>query len=505
MRSASRSRDYWGVVEPVGLVCALVGAAALLCAAVGATLDWLQPRPGMPAGGIVPLVSAGVIGLGLAAYLRHRDRSHRKRTRGKRPPITRRQATLAVALIWVTSSLLGAIPFVAGTAMSAADGIFESVSGLTTTGATVITDIEGTLPRSLLLWRSLIQWLGGMGIVVLFVAVFPNVGIGARHMMRGEVPGTRSEGLTPRIAETSFTLWRLYAAFTAIELVILMVLGVEPFEAACHALTTMSTGGFSTRNASIAAFDSPAIEYVIATFMFVASVNYSLYFAALRGRNLKAFWANTEFRWYVGASVAAVAVMTLGIRHLHGQSFAESFRYAYFMVATTISSTGYGTDAYMEYPPGILMLVLLMMFVGGSAGSTAGGFKIERMVLLGKQAWYQIKKFYRPNLVQVVRMGRSAVPREVLFDVGAMLSVYATCAVVGIFALTTVEGTSIPTAFGAMLTCLSNMGPAPFHEVADNFAHYSSSMKLFCSVAMLLGRLEFFTLLALFVPAYWRR
>jgi trk system potassium uptake protein TrkH len=418
--------------------------------------------------------------------------------------ISRREALLAVSLIWIAAGACGAVPFMLGGGMSAADAFFESVSGLTTTGATVIVDIEGRLSRPLLLWRSLIQWLGGMGIVVLFVAVFPNLGAGGKHLFRGEVPGTTAEGLRPRIAETSFTLWKLYGAFTILEIALLKLLGLDLFDAVCHAFTTMSTGGFSTLDSSVGGFDSAAVEYVIAAFMLIGSVNYGLYYGLLRTGSWKSLVRNVEFRSYVAIVVVAVSVLTVLNLSVH-EELLTSFRYSFFMVATTISSTGYGTDDYSVYSSTALTIVILLMFVGGCSGSTAGGIKIERAVLMGKQAIAQIQKSFRPATVQLVRMGKVAINTQVLADVASFFLIYMGCIGFGLLFVTLVEGVPAPTAFGAMLTCLSNMGPAPFHVGPDNFASYSAGSKLFFAIAMLLGRLEFFTLFALVLPGFWRR
>ena len=461
---------------------------------------WEQfaPDPTRPQGGAAALALSAIIvsTLGLTAFL-YGNRFVSER-------ISRREALLAVSLIWVAAGACGAVPFMLGAGMSAADAFFESVSGLTTTGATVIVDIEGRLSRPLLLWRSLIQWLGGMGIVVLFVAVFPNLGAGGKHLFRGEVPGTTAEGLRPRIAETSFTLWKLYGAFTIIEIALLKVLGLDLFDAVCHAFTTMSTGGFSTLDSSVGGFNSAPVEYVIACFMLIGSVNYGLYYGLLRTGSWRTLVRNIEFRWYVGIVLCAVVVLTVLNLSVH-DDLLTSFRYSFFMVATTISSTGYGTDDYSVYSSTALTIVILLMFVGGCSGSTAGGIKIERAVLMGKQAISQIQKSFRPATVQLVRMGKVAVNNQVLADVGSFFLIYMACIGFGLLFVTLVEGVPIPTAFGTMLTCLSNMGPAPFHVGPDNFSTYSAGSKLFFAIAMLLGRLEFFTLFALILPGFWRR
>ncbi|MGB3049485.1 MAG: potassium transporter TrkG [Polyangiales bacterium] len=486
------------MIRPVGAVVLGIGVMIALCAGVGMLWDRFAPDPGRPQGGAAEMALSAIIVsiVGLVAFL-YGNRFVSER-------ISRREALLAVSLIWVAAGACGAVPFILGAGMSVDDAFFESVSGLTTTGATVIADIEGRLSRPLLLWRSLIQWLGGMGIVVLFVAVFPNLGAGGKHLFRGEVPGTTSEGLRPRIAETSFALWKLYGALTIIEIALLKILGLDLFDAVCHAFTTMSTGGFSTLDSSVGGFDSAAVEYVIACFMLIGSVNYALYYGLLRTGNWRSLVRNIEFRWYVAIVFAAVIVLTILNLSVH-DDLLTSFRYSFFMVATTVSSTGYGTDDSSVYSSTALTIVILLMFVGGCSGSTAGGIKIERAVLMGKQAVAQIQKSFRPATVQLVRMGRAAISNQVLSDVASFFLIYMGCIGFGLLFVTLVEGVPAPTAFGAMLTCLSNMGPAPFHLGPDNFAAYSAGSKLFFSMAMLLGRLEFFTLFALILPGFWRR
>ena len=495
---STQSRDFRGVIRPVGAVVSGIGVVMALCAGVGFAWDQLAPNPERPQGGAWELgLSAGIVGVfGLTAFL------YGKRFVSER--ISRREALLAVSLIWIAAGVSGAIPFILGAGMPPHDAFFESVSGLTTTGATVITDIETRLSRPLLLWRSLIQWLGGMGIVVLFVAVFPNLGAGGKHLFRGEVPGTTAEGLRPRIAETSFALWKLYGALTIIEIGLLKLLGLDLFDAVCHAFTTMSTGGFSTLDSSVGGFDSAAVEYVIACFMLIGSVNYGLYYGLIRTGNWRGLIRNIEFRSYVAIVVAAVALLTLLNLSVH-KEVLSSFRYSFFMVATTISSTGYGTDDYSAYSSTALTIVVLLMFVGGCSGSTAGGIKIERAVLMGKQAVAQVQKSFRPATVQLVRMGRATISAQVLADVASFFLIYMGCIAVGMLFVTVVDGVPVETAFGTMLTCLSNMGPAPFHVGPDNFAGYSAGSKLFFVLAMLLGRLEFFTLFALILPEFWRR
>ena len=334
-------------------------------------------------------------------------------------------------------------------------------------------------------------------------------------MFRSEVPGPTAEGLVPRIRETSLTLWGIYSALTLLEVAILAGIGaatspprgaahMDLFQAVCHGLTTMSTGGFSPMNASIGAFDSALIDVVISAFMLIAGVNFGLFYALLMARSPRVFLRSTEFRVYVVTVAVAVLLLTLGLTARHGTAF-DAFRHALFQVATMITSTGYGTDDYMAYPPYGLALLLALMFMGGMSGSTAGGIKVSRVVLLAKTAWGQIRRSVRPSVVSVVRMSHKTVPQPVLTEVAVLFFLYFAFLGAGVILLAYTDGTAVMTGFGAMLTTLSNMGPAPFHDGTDNFAAYSDAAKVWFAFAMILGRLEFFTLLALLLPDFWDR
>lgn len=497
--STARARDHRGVLRAVGVVLTGFGAMMATCAAVGALVDALHSTTLPAPSGLRGMVVSTVLTVGVGILLTRQGRGR------KVGVVSRREATLAVAAIWLSTSAFGALPFVLGAGMSPAASFFETASALTTTGATALADIEGTLSRPLLLWRAGMQWIGGMGIVVLFVAVFPSVGAGGKHMFQGEVPGTTADALTPRIAETSFALWKIYASLTVVLLVFLVLLGMDPFEAVCHAFTTLSTGGFSTRDASIAAFQSPAIEVVIAVFMYLASLNFALFFVALRTRSLRGLLRNTELRVFVAVAVVSVLAVTLGTLHLYDGQLLPALRYAFFAVGTFMSSTGFTTSDHALYPPPVLGLVLVLMFMGGCSGSTAGGMKVERLVLIAKQAVSQVKRSFRPNVIDVVRLGRQAVAADVLVDVSAFFAIFFGTVVASVLLLTLTDGLPLSAALGATLTSVSNMGPAPFYVGQDNFASYSAAGKVVCALVMLLGRLEFFTLLALCVPAFWRR
>jgi trk system potassium uptake protein TrkH len=508
-------RDYRPVFRPAGAVVIGLGACIWLCLLIAFLFEIADPDPGLPSAtqGYMALGLAGGTALVMGAVMVWIGEAN------KRAHFSRREAILAVCVIWIGASLVGGLPFLYGARMSAADAIFEAVSGLTTTGATVITDIETRLSRPLLLWRSVIQWLGGMGIVVLFVAVFPNVGVGGKHMFRGEVPGATSEGLRPRIAETSVALWKLYAALTLILWVALRITGMSTFDGLCHALTTMSTGGFSTLDSSLGGFNNPAAEYVIGVFMIIGSVNYALYYALLRERSPRRILNNVEFKVFVFIVVGATLALTAMLRSSGVHSDVElAFRRSLFLVGTTVSSTGFGTDDTTVYTSPAFGLMVFIMFIGGCSGSTAGGIKVERIVLLFKQSVSQVKKSFRPSSVLNVRMGRAVVQSEVLADVAAFFLIYMGCMAGGAFIVCWIEHCPVPTGFGAVLTTLSNMGPSPFHDMpwaagadagavvhSDNFAHYQPVTKVVFCLTMLLGRLEFFTIFALFVPGFWKR
>lgn len=508
-------RDYRPVFRPAGAVVIGLGACIWLCLVIAFVFELADPDPSLPSAtqGYMALGLAGgtalVLGAGMVWVGEVRKRAH----------FSRREAILAVCVIWLAASMVGGLPFLYGARMSAADSFFEAVSGLTTTGATVITDIETRLSRPLLLWRSVIQWLGGMGIVVLFVAVFPNVGVGGKHMFRGEVPGATSEGLRPRIAETSIALWKLYAVFTLVMVVALRVTGMSTFDSLCHAMTTLSTGGFSTLDSSVGGFHNPAAEYVIAVFMIFASVNYALYYALLRERSPRRILSNVEFRVFVVMVVGATLALTAMLRSSGVHPDIElAFRRALFLIGTSVSSTGFGTDNYTVYTSPAFGLMVFIMFIGGCSGSTAGGIKVERVTLLFKQSVAQVKKSFRPSSILNVRMGRAVVQNEVLADVAAFFLIYMGCMAGGAFVVCWIEHCPVPTSFGAVLTTLSNMGPSPFHDIpwaagadsvavvhSDNFAHYQPVTKIVFCLSMLLGRLEFFTIFALFVPGFWKR
>jgi trk system potassium uptake protein len=423
--------------------------------------------------------------------------------RSSRVTVYRREALAVVGLGWLLIGIFGALPFYLGNAFTSfVDAYFETVSGFTTTGATVFTEIE-TVPNSLLLWRMTTHWLGGMGIIVLFVAIFPQLGVGAKQMFRSEVPGPITEGLRPKIKETALALWRIYALLTLLATVLLMLCGMSFFEALCHAFATLATGGYSTKNASIGHYDSVAIDVVITVFMFLAGINFTLYYLVMRGR-FQAFWRNGEFRVYLAITVVVSLLIALDIHERHGE-FLQALRYASFQTVAILTTTGFGTDNFDAYPPFSKLLLVCLMFVGGCAGSTAGGIKISRLMVVFKVAYQETYRVFRPQVRMSVRIGRSVINEEIVRSILVFFSSF-----VALFALGSVFmaalGLDIVTASTSVAACLGNIGPGLARVGAlENYAHIPAIGKVFLSFCMMLGRLELGTLLVLLVPDFWRR
>lgn len=423
--------------------------------------------------------------------------------RQSRLTIYRREALAVVGLGWIIIGFYGALPFMfAGVFTNFADAYFETISGFTTTGATVLTDIE-VIPKGLLFWRMTTHWLGGMGIIVLFVAVFPQLGVGAKQLFRSEVPGPITEGLRPKIKETALALWKIYAFLTLLEVALLMLCGMNFFEALSHSFATMATGGYSTKNRSIAHYDSVSIDIIITLFMFLAGINFSLYYLVVRG-NWKAMVRNSEFRVYLGIFLVVTLLLTVDIRSLH-EDFLQGLRYASFQTVAILTTTGFGTDNFDAYPSFSKTILVCLMFIGGSAGSTAGGMKISRIMVLFKVAYQETYLIFRPQARMSVKIGGSAVGEEVTRSILAFFVIF-----VGLFALGSVFmsglGLDIVTASTSVVACLGNIGPGLARVGSnENYAHIPTIGKVFLSFCMIMGRLELGTLLVLFVPDFWRR
>lgn len=460
------------------------------CAAVG-------PLRGALAGSVHMLLSAGITAASGVLLLWWGKQAHDR--------IGRREALVVVAAAWLSCGVFGALPFMIGAGMPPWDAFFEATSGFTTTGATILPEIEARLSPPLHLWRMGTHWLGGLGIVVLFVALFPALGVGGRHLFRTEAAGPTTEGLAPRIRETASVLWKVYAAFTALAMALLMVAGMDWFEALLHAFSTLGTGGFSTRNASIAAFDSVAIEGVLTLFMLVAGSNFALFYESLRS-GWRVFADNAEFKLYIGLFVAVSLVIAADIHGAVHQGAVDSLRHASFTVASIMTTTGFGTDDFEQWPALSQTLLVVLFFFGGSAGSTAGGMKLIRILMYVKLIAGEIRRGYRPSLIAPVRIGRQVVAAPVVTEALAFGMVFTLTVAVGAIAVALLDPVDLVTAFTASLACVANVGPGlGMVGPTDNFGFLSAGSKIVLSLAMLLGRLEFFALLALFVPDFWRR
>lgn len=479
----------------------IASGAMVLTALVSAGFSLADQLDGVAAASALWLSApiTALFGAGLLWWGRQVPRDH---------AVSRGEASLAVVSIWTLLGVVGALPFIIGARMAPADAFFEAVSGFTATGATVVGDIEGTLNRPLVLWRAVAHWLGGMGVVVLFVAVLPNLGVGGKNMFRSEMPSVEEGGLRPRVAQTSQVLWRIYLAVAVVCTLVYWALGMNAHDALAHGLSTGATGGFSSRDASLGAFDSPALEWAASFFMLFGGVNYGLYYVFMRTRKLRVFTRSVEFRAYLGIIVSFTLLLTLLLFPQH-PDWLTSLRYAFFRVATSLTSTGFGIDDHGVYPGMALVLLIVMNLVGGCAGSTSGGIKVARVVILAKAAASQIRRSVQPAVVHVVRLDKRPIQETVLLEVASYLSVYLACMGLLIAMVVAIDGVPLPTGFGAVLATLSNMGPMPFYFEAegfsDNFAGFSASSKLVLSFAMVLGRLEFFTVLALLTPEVWRR
>ena len=416
-----------------------------------------------------------------------------------------REGTLIVVVAWVTAVLAGTMPFWLSPDFAGfTDAFFESMSGFTTTGATILPDIEG-LPKSLRFWRSMTHWMGGMGIIVLGIAILPLIGAGGSILYKAESSGAKSEKLKPRISETASTLWKIYFFFTLLEYFALRFAGMTSFEAVCHAFSTMATGGFSTRALSVESFASPLIEYIIIVFMLISGLNFALHYKFLVKREFKVFALDTESRAYFGIILAAVIAITVTILYHTDLPLEESFRISAFQVVSVMSCTGFTSTDFEEWVPFAQLLLLILMFIGGCVGSTAGGIKVSRIVLIRRVISREFRRLSRKRGVFAVWTDGKAVPES---TISSLLSLVYLFFIVNFFVslFLIATGVDIITAISATTSCMSNVGPG-LGEVGatDNYGHFSFLGKWILSAGMLVGRLELYTVLVIFSRAFWRK
>jgi len=428
----------------------------------------------------------------------------------KEQNIGQREGLLVVSGSWILAGLVGALPFLlSGAIPRPVDALFESISGFTTTGASVLVVMEG-VPRAILFWRALIQWLGGMGIVMLFVAVLPSLGIGGRFLYRQEVTGPAKAGLRPHVRDTAMTLWMVYMGLTVAEILALSLAGMDIFDAICHTFATMATGGFSTRTGSMAVFSVPA-QAVVILFMLAAGVNFTLYANLWRGggmwsgrRGVRNFFRDPELRLYLGLLAVATLLLAGSLMGQGRYSPADAFRLASFQAVSMQSTTGFVTADFDTWSSFSRLLLVMLMFVGGCAGSTGGSIKVIRFLIMGKLAVVQVRHFFRPRQVSRVRVGSEVVSADMLGSISGFFVLFlATWA--GITLAVAGSGADPVTAASAAIACMGNVGPGlAAVGASQNFSALADSAKLILAAGMIIGRLEVFTVLGLLSRSFWR-
>jgi len=418
--------------------------------------------------------------------------------------IGRREGYIIVSSGWVVFSIFGAVPFYFADAIpSYTDAFFETMSGFTTTGASILADVEA-LSHGLLFWRSLTQWIGGMGIIVLSLVILPILGIGGMQLFIAEVPGPTPDKIHPRVKETAKRLWAIYFIFTVAEIILLTAGGMDIFDSVCHSFTTLATGGYSTKNASIGFYTSPFIHYVVSLFMIIAGTNFTLSYFAMHLK-FKPVFRNEEFRFYMSFIIIFTFLITVILAMTISQPVEKSFRDSLFQVVSIMTTTGYTTTDYLKWIPVGSVILFALMFFGGSAGSTGGSMKIIRIVLMLKNSFLELKRLIHPNAVIPVRLNTLAVSPQIVTNVLAFSSFYVLTVIMSVIIISLL-GYDLDTSFGAVAATLGNIGPGIGNVgPAFNYAHFPITGKWFLSFLMLIGRLELFTVLILFSPHFWKK
>jgi trk system potassium uptake protein TrkH len=479
------------IIRIVGLLVALFSSTMLLPALVA-----LLYRDG----GGTEFIGAFAIALLLGALLWLPNRHHKGE-------LTSREGFLIVVLFWTVLGSVGALPFLLGNVpeMSVAEAFFESFSGLTTTGATVLTGLDN-LPKAFLFYRQLLQWLGGMGIIVLAVAILPLLGIGGMQLYRAEIPGpVKDNKVTPRIAETAKALWYIYLLITTACSLAFWSAGMTLFDAICHSFATVAIGGFSTHDASIGYFNSPVINLITVVFLLIAGVNFTLHFAAFAHRQwrLAVYWRDPEVKVFLAIQAALTLVcFVVLMRHTNYPSWGQTFDHALFQSVSIATTAGFSTTGFAEWPLFLPVLLMLSSFVGGCAGSTGGGIKVVRLMLLHLQGVRELKRLIHPRAVYRIKLGNKALSERVIEAVWGFFAAYAVIFILCMLGLIA-TGMNELSAFSAVVATLNNLGPG-LGTVAPHFANTTDAAKWIMILAMLFGRLEIFTLLVLFTPAFWR-
>jgi trk system potassium uptake protein TrkH len=477
------------ILNIIGIVLIFVAICMILPVAVSLLYDQSST---------IPLTISFLITFIAGALLFFLSGEHEKEE------IRHREAFLIVTLSWLSVAFVGAIPYLlTGTFHSFTDAYFESMAGFTTTGSSVLTDIE-EVSMGVLFWRSLTQWLGGMGIILFALAILPMLGTGGMQLFKAEVPEISVDKLRPRIIDTAKALWFIYVGLTAVAAASYMVGGMDFFDAVCHAFTTLATGGFSTKNASIAHFQSPFIEFTTSIFMIMAGINYSLYFRFFRGKSA-ALLKSTEFKFYISITLLATAMMTFSIWGSSYGSIADSFRYALFQVTSIMTTTGYSTANFEEWTPVAKILLVTVMFFGGMIGSTGGGIKQVRILLMLKQGYRELYQLIHPHAVTTVKLDDKFLTKEILGSIWGFLFLFIFICIVATIGMAA-TGTDIITSATTVISAMSNVGPAlGAAGPTEGYATIPMAGKWILLMCMLIGRLEIYTVLILFVPHFWKK
>ncbi|MBK8966508.1 MAG: TrkH family potassium uptake protein [Saprospiraceae bacterium] len=481
-----------------GIVSSVVGA--ILIGIGGFMLLTIPVCYHFDSGDVLPLFWSALITV-VVGRLLYWKKARRKNN------IAKREGYLIVAVGWFAVSFVSTLPYLfSGTMPDIADAFFESVSGLTTTGASVINDIEA-VPKGVLFWRSLTQWIGGMGIIVLTVAIFPLLGIGGVELFVAEAPGPTSDKIHPRIKETAKRLWLIYVGLTAVLCLLLFLNGMTLYDAVNHSFTTMATGGFSTKNASIAYYQAPAIEYLIMLFMFIAGVNYTVIYYGLT-RRFKKVWRSDEFKAYVLLVSILIALVTAVVYGKTDLPLERAFRDSAFQIISIITTTGFVTADYTAWTPALTLFFFILLFVGACAGSTSGGIKIIRHLVFFTNSFLEFKRLLHAKALIRIKIDRQLVAPRILTHILVFLLIYMILFLIGSLVMTVILADfkdPLLTAIGSVATCLGNVGPG-IGQVGplDNFSKIPDAGKWVLSVLMLLGRLELFSILILFMPYFWR-
>jgi len=418
--------------------------------------------------------------------------------------LSQREGMAIVTLGWLSAGFFGSLPFLfSGSIGTITDAYFESISGFTTTGASILSNIE-SLPKGILFWRSLTQWIGGMGIIVLSIAILPFLGVGGMQLYKAEIPSPVVDKLQPRISETAKTLWKVYLLITVLEIGLLFIGGMPLFDSICHAFCTMPTGGFSTQNGSIAQYNSAYFEGVITVFMLLAGVNFSLHFKFLKG-DLKVFGRDPECRVFLFILAIFVLLVTYNIYGTVYHSIGNAFRRGAFQVTSIITTTGFVTANYEKWPALSQIILVLCMFIGAMAGSTGGAIKIMRIILLVKHGYQEIFRLIHPHAVRPIKLGGKPVPEDVLNSVWGFFILYMTLFIVAVIIMASI-GLDIVASFASVAATIGNVGPG-FGLVGPigNYLSVPDPGKWTLIFCMVLGRLEIYTVIIMLAPAYWRK